>query len=155
MRVRSPGMDRVRRPRADRVAQTARRQSRAASGSVSEPDGASGVAHVSLAMPVACEEDGASGAARVSLAMPVASKEDDASCAARANPTGPFASGGGGAAGKERAVAQMTTAEINGSKAIALEIRRTMSLVSPVREIPMNATGCRPDARMVLINLRT
>ena len=42
-----------------------------------------------------------------------------------------------------------------GSKAIALEIWRTMSAVSPVREIPMNVTGRRPDEGMVLINLRT
>ncbi len=42
-----------------------------------------------------------------------------------------------------------------GSKAIAFEIWRTMSVVSPVREIPMNVTGRRPDERMVLINRRT
>jgi hypothetical protein len=32
---------------------------------------------------------------------------------------------------------------------------RTMSAVSPVREIQMNVTGRRPDEGMVLINLRT
>ena len=42
-----------------------------------------------------------------------------------------------------------------GRKAIALEIWRTMLLVSPVRVIPMNVTGRRPDERMVLINLRS
>jgi hypothetical protein len=44
-----------------------------------------------------------------------------------------------------------------GRKAIALVIWRTMLLVSPVREIPMNVTGRarRPDERMVLINLRS
>ena len=36
-----------------------------------------------------------------------------------------------------------------------MKILRTMSVVSPVREILMNVTGRLPDERMVLINLRT
>jgi hypothetical protein len=42
-----------------------------------------------------------------------------------------------------------------GRKAIARAIWRTMLVVRPVREIPMNFTGRLPVERMVRINLRT